>query len=55
MTFYDLEVGKAFGFGQKNVIIDMIVDKVLAGEKVDNNVLVELGRLSGKDLINIEK
>ena len=32
----------------------MIIDKKLAGEKVDNNVLVELGQLSGKDLINID-
>ena len=52
---YVVDVYKNVSEGQKNVIIDMIVDKVLAGEKVDNNVLVELGRLSGKDLINIEK
>ena len=52
---YVVDVYKNVSDGQKNVIIDMIVDKVLAGEKVDNNVLVELGQLSGKDLINIEK
>ena len=52
---YIVDVYKNVSDGQKNIIIDMIVDKVLAGEKVDNNVLVELGRLSGKDLINIEK
>ena len=52
---YVVDVYKNVSDGQKNIIIDMIVDKVLAGEKVDNNVLVELGRLSGKDLINIEK
>lgn len=52
---YVVDVYKNVSEGQKNIIIDMIVDKVLAGEKVDNNVLVELGRLSGKDLINIEK
>ena len=52
---YVVDVYKNVSDGQKNIIIDMIVDKVLAGEKVDNNVLVELGQLSGKDLINIEK
>lgn len=52
---YVVDVYKNVSDGQKNVIIDMIIDKVLAGEKVDNNVLVELGQLSGKDLINIEK
>ena len=52
---YVVDVYKNVSEGQKNVIMDMIVDKGLAVEKVDNNVLVELGRLSGKDLINIEK
>lgn len=52
---YVVDVYKNVSDGQKNVIIDMIIDKVLAGEKVDNNVLVELGQLSGKDLINIDK
>ena len=52
---YVIDVYKNVSEGQKEVIINMIIDKKLAGEKVDNNVLVELGRLSGKDLINIEK
>lgn len=52
---YVVDVYKNVSEGQKNVIVDMIIDKVLAGEKVDNNVLVELGQLSGKDLINIDK
>ena len=52
---YVVDVYKNVSDGQKSVIVDMIIDKVLAGEKVDNNVLVELGQLSGKDLINIDK
>ena len=51
---YVVDVYKNVSEGQKEVIINMIIDKKLAGEKVDNNVLVELGQLSGKDLINLE-
>ena len=51
---YVIDVYKNVSEGQKEVIINMIIDKKLAGEKVDNNVLVELGQLSGKDLINID-
>jgi molybdopterin converting factor small subunit len=41
--------------GQKKVIIDMIIEKKQRGEKVDGNVLVELGELCGKNLVAIEK
>lgn len=39
---------------QKGIIVNMIVEKRMKGEKVDNNILAELGELCGKDLINIE-
>ncbi|MBQ0141304.1 MAG: hypothetical protein KBT06_00640 [Prevotellaceae bacterium] len=38
---------------QKSIIIDMIVDKREHEQFVDNNVLVELGKLCGRDLVNI--
>lgn len=41
--------------GQKNTIVDMIVDKCQNGEKIDGNILLTLGQMSGRDLINIEK
>lgn len=40
--------------GQKDIIIKLVIDKRLDDKKVDANVLLELGRLSGKDLIGIE-
>lgn len=40
--------------GQKKIIIDMIVDRRLNGQPVDANVLIELGKLSGRDFMNIE-
>lgn len=39
---------------QKKIIIGMIVAKRLKGEAVDGNVLLQLGALSGKDLVSIE-
>lgn len=39
---------------QKKIIVSMIVSKRLRGEAVDGNVMLELGALSGKDLVNIE-
>lgn len=39
---------------QQEIIIDMISNKKFKGEKVDNNILVELGELSGKDLLGLE-
>lgn len=39
---------------QKKIIVGMIVSKRLRGENVDGNVLLQLGALSGKDLVNIE-
>lgn len=39
---------------QKKIIIDMIVDKKINNIPVDANILVELGNLCGKKLIDIE-
>lgn len=51
---YVIEVYKNASPSQQNIIIDMISDKRANGESVDGNVLLELGKLSGKDLVNIE-
>jgi len=40
--------------GQKKVILDMAISKKLNGEFIDANILIELGKISGKDLMNIE-
>lgn len=40
---------------QREIIIDMVSDKVMKGEPIDANILVKLGQLSGKDLIGMEK
>lgn len=40
--------------GQKKIILDMIVEKKSKGENIDANILVRLGEVSGKDLMNIE-
>mgnify|MGYP003292531737 CR=1 FL=1 len=40
--------------GQKEIIIKTIVEKKLNNQYVDANILAELGRLSGKNLMGIE-
>lgn len=50
-----VEVYKNACDGQKKIIIDMIETKKLKGEPIDANIVVKIGELSGKDLINIEK
>ena len=40
--------------GQKKIIIDMVVTKKMNGENIDANILVELGKNCGRDLMNIE-
>lgn len=52
---YVIEAYKMVSDLQKKIIIDMIVEKKENGLPVDANILVELGKLSGKDLISIEK
>jgi hypothetical protein len=38
---------------QKKIIVDTIIDKRSRGEYVDANVLMRLGELSGKNLVEI--
>lgn len=49
-----LEIYKNASDHQKKIIIDMIVDKKLNDQKIDANILMELGRICGKDLLDIE-
>lgn len=39
---------------QKKIIVDMVVDKKINNIPIDANILVELGKLCGKKLIEIE-
>lgn len=50
-----VEAYKNTSDAQKDIIIGMITDMRMAGEKVDANVLFEIGKLSGRDLVSIEK
>ena len=49
-----VEIYKNANKAQQKIIIDMIVDKKINGVPVDANILVDLGRICGKDLVNIE-
>lgn len=40
---------------QKKIILDMVVARKLNGERIDANIVVELGELCGKDLQSIER
>lgn len=51
---YVIEIYKSASVPQQKIITEMIEAKKLNGEIVDGNVLVEIGKLSGKDLVNIE-
>ena len=48
------EVYKGATDQQKQIIVDTISNMVLDGQPVDANVLVKIGELSGKNLIDIE-
>ena len=39
---------------QKKIIVDMVSEKQMNGEKIDANILVDLGRLCGIDFMKIE-
>lgn len=39
---------------QKQIIVDMVSDRKMSGLPVDANIVVELGKLCGKDLMAIE-
>ena len=50
---YVVEVYKNANKAQKQIIVDMIENKKLNGEDVDANILLQIGELSGKNLIEI--
>ena len=52
---YVIDVYKNASDGQKQIIVDMIIEQRKAGVKIDNNILVELGELCGKDLVHIDE
>ena len=51
---YVVDIYKSASKGQKNIIVDMIKNKKLSSEKVDANVLMEIGSLCGQNLMEIE-
>lgn len=51
---YVVETYKNVTDGQKQIIVDMLIDKKVKGEYVDANILIEIGKLANRDLINIE-
>lgn len=48
------EIYKNASDSQKKIIVDMIMEKQINEEKVDANVLVDLGKLCGIDFMKIE-
>lgn len=52
---YVIDVYKNVADGQKQIIVDMIVEQRKAGVKIDSNILVELGDMCGKDLVHIDE
>ena len=51
---YVVEVYKNANKSQREIIVDMIENKRLDGKVVDANILMQIGELSGKDLLNVE-
>lgn len=51
---YVVETYKNVADGQKQIIVDMLEHKKAHGEYVDANVLMQIGELAHRDLINIE-
>lgn len=49
-----IDIYKMAPKGQQDLIIQMIVDKRLNAEKVDANIMIELGRLAKVDFLNME-
>ena len=49
-----VEIYKNASDEQKNIIVDMISERRLHNQRVDANVLVEIGKLCGRDLSQIE-
>ena len=52
---YVVDVYKNVADGQKQIIVDMIIEQRKLGVKIDSNILVELGELCGKDLVHIDE
>ena len=48
------EIYKNASDSQKKIIVDMITEKQINEEKIDANVLVDLGKLCGIDFMKIE-
>lgn len=49
---YVVEAYKMANDAQKDIIIDMIEEKKLSGADIDANVLFQIGKLCGKDLLS---
>lgn len=49
-----IEIFRNVGPAQKQIIVDMVSNKRLNGEYVDANVVVELSKVCGKNLMDIE-
>lgn len=47
-----IETYKNVNNAQREIIIDVILDAKSQGRKIDSNILVELGELSGRDLLH---
>lgn len=52
---YVISTYKSVNDTQKNIIVDTVIDMRANGKFVDNNILVELGKLSGKNLLDVEQ
>lgn len=52
---YVIDMYKNVADGQKQIIVDMIIEQRMAGKKIDSNILVELGEMCGKDLVHIDE
>ena len=49
-----VEVYNSANSEQKKIILDMVVSRRLNGEKIDANIVVELGKLCGKNFMDYE-
>lgn len=49
-----LDIYNEAGNDQKKIILDMVVDKKLNNEPIDANIVNELGKACGRDLMGIE-
>ena len=49
-----IEIYKNANDYQKNIIVGMIEDAKMRGYYVDANIVIEIGKLCGKELMDIE-